>query len=154
LTIGNYNTYIVFVKIDQVLASDVGPRRTAALVKWLQSLFKDDATVPVLVGGAAVELYTLGAYTTGDVDLIGSVTPRVARALTAADFERHRWSGSRTAGRTVNRRWRRSSDGRTQVREHGRHPVRAAAPVDSPPPEAVHRVEHPPALGQAAAVGG
>jgi len=77
------------VKIDQVLASDAGPRRTAALVKWLQSLFKGDATVPVLVGGAAVELYTLGAYTTGDVDLVGTVTPRAARALTAAGFERH-----------------------------------------------------------------
>ncbi len=76
------------MNIDEILASEEGPRRTAALVKWLQSLFEGDATVPVLVGGAAVELYTLGAYTTGDVDLIGSVTPRVARALTAAGFER------------------------------------------------------------------
>jgi hypothetical protein len=77
------------VKIDQVLASEEGPRRTAALVVWLQSLFEHDGTVPVLVGGAAVELYTLGAYTTGDVDLVGTVTPRAARALKAAGFERH-----------------------------------------------------------------
>ena len=89
LTNDIYNTYIVSVKIDQVLASEEGPRRTAALVVWLQSLFEQDGTVPVLVGGAAVELYTLGAYTTGDVDLAGTVTPRVARALTAAGFERH-----------------------------------------------------------------
>ena len=89
LTNDIYNTYIVSVKIDQVLASEEGPRRTAALVKWLQSLFEGDTGVPVLVGGAAVELYTLGAYTTGDVDLAGTVTPRVARALTAAGFERH-----------------------------------------------------------------
>ena len=77
------------MEIDRVLASEEGPRRTAALVVWLQSLFEQDGTVPVLVGGAAVELYTVGAYTTGDVDLVGTVTPRVARALTAAGFERH-----------------------------------------------------------------
>jgi predicted nucleotidyltransferase len=78
----------VVVSIDEILASEEGPRRTAALVKWLQSLFEGDATVPVLVGGAAVELYTLGAYTTGDVDLVGTVTPRVVRDLTAAGFKR------------------------------------------------------------------
>jgi hypothetical protein len=41
-----------------------------------------------LVGGAAVELYTCGAYVTGDLDLVGPVPSRVARALVAAGFER------------------------------------------------------------------
>lgn len=77
------------MKIERILVIDEGPTRTAALVGWLQSLFDDDGAVPVLVGGAAVELYTLGAYTTGDVDLVGSVTPGVARALEEAGFERH-----------------------------------------------------------------
>ena len=77
------------MNIETILAAEEGPRRTAALVEWMQGLFKDDGTVPVLVGGAAVELYTGGAYTTGDVDLVGAVNPGVARALRAAGFERH-----------------------------------------------------------------
>jgi hypothetical protein len=76
------------VEIEEVLKLDEGPERTAALAAWLQGLFTDDAAAPVLVGGAAVELYTLGAYTTGDVDLVGAVTPGVARALKEAGFER------------------------------------------------------------------
>lgn len=75
--------------IDEILALDEGPRRTAALVGWLQSLFDEAETTPVLVGGAAVELYTHGAYTTGDIDLVGTVTPGAVRALAAAGFERH-----------------------------------------------------------------
>jgi hypothetical protein len=76
------------VKFEEVLELDEGPRRTAALVSWLQGLSEDEAAAPVLVGGAAVELYTLGAYTTGDVDLVGSVTPGFTRGLKEAGFER------------------------------------------------------------------
>jgi hypothetical protein len=76
------------VEIDDVFAADDGPIRTAALVAWVQGLFVEDGTIPVLVGGAAVELYTTGAYTTGDVDLVGHVTAGAARALSAAGFTR------------------------------------------------------------------
>jgi len=75
--------------LDEILSLEEGPGRTAALVAWLQSLFEGEDATPVLVGGAAVELYTLGAYTTGDVDLVGSVTPSVARLLKESGFERH-----------------------------------------------------------------
>jgi hypothetical protein len=75
--------------IAEILQLEEGPDRTAALVAWIQGLFPDRGAAPVLVGEAAVELYTLGAYTTGDVDLVGSVTPEVARALAGAGFERH-----------------------------------------------------------------
>jgi len=67
---------------------DEGPERTAALVAWLQSLYEDEASIPVLVGGAAVELLTGGAYTTGDLDFIGEVPDEVARRLSDAGFER------------------------------------------------------------------
>lgn len=41
----------------------------------------------VLVGGSLVEFYTTGAYTTGDVDLVGDRDP-IGALLTAAGFER------------------------------------------------------------------
>jgi hypothetical protein len=76
------------VKVDQVLEMKPGPERTAALVAWLQSRF-ETADVPVLVGGAAVELYTGGAHTTGDLDFVGRVPASVVRQLETAGFERH-----------------------------------------------------------------
>jgi hypothetical protein len=42
---------------------------------------------PVLVGGGAVELYTAGAFVTGDIDLIGDIK-RVADALEEMGFVR------------------------------------------------------------------
>lgn len=42
----------------------------------------------MLVGGAALELYTHGAYTTGDLDFVGTVPEPIARELVAAGFER------------------------------------------------------------------
>ena len=77
------------MEIDEILALDESPSRTAALVSWIQSLYEDEDSAPILVGGAAVELYTTGAYTTGDLDLVGHVPPAVARALESAGFDRH-----------------------------------------------------------------
>jgi hypothetical protein len=53
---------------------------------WIQSLYS--TRPPVLVGGAAVELYTGGAYTTGDYDFVGGVPESVGRALEEAGFKR------------------------------------------------------------------
>jgi len=54
----------------------------------VQGLYGTDENKPILVGGAAVELYTGGAYTTGDLDFVGTVPPVVASALKKAGFER------------------------------------------------------------------
>ena len=75
--------------IEEILSLVEGPARTAALVAWIQGLSAQEEQTPVLVGGAAVELYTGGAYTTGDIDLVGPMTPSVERGLQAAGFERH-----------------------------------------------------------------
>ena len=61
----------------------------AAIASWVQSLFAPDEAVPTLVGGAAVELYTGGAYRTGDLDFVGVVTAAVAQRMRDAGFERH-----------------------------------------------------------------
>jgi hypothetical protein len=88
LTIG-YNIYIVKHKssfLSEALTLPEGPTRTAAVAAWIQSLYP--SAPPILVGGAAVELYTGGAYTTGDLDFVGSVPATVSKALEEAGFRR------------------------------------------------------------------
>jgi len=75
------------MEIEETLRLPESSARTAWIVAWIQSLYAE-AERPVLVGGAAVELITGGAYTTGDIDLVGSTPPVVARALEAAGFSR------------------------------------------------------------------
>ena len=66
-----------------------GPGRTAALVAWFQGLYVAlGEEPPVLVGGAAVELYTGGAYTTGDLDFVGVVPEAVAERLREEGFSK------------------------------------------------------------------
>lgn len=70
---------------QKVLGTPDGPERTAAIAAWVQATFKDP---PVLVGGAAVELYTKGAYTSGDFDFVGGVPAAVAKQFEAEGFHR------------------------------------------------------------------
>jgi hypothetical protein len=49
---------------------------------------KQGASRPVLVGGAAVELYTGGAVTSGDFDLVTSDDEKLLSALEAVGFKR------------------------------------------------------------------
>src|SRR5687768_5595809 len=63
-----------------------GPERTAALAAWFQGLYREERDKPVLVGGAALELYTRGAYRTGDLDVVGHVPADVEGMLREAGF--------------------------------------------------------------------
>ena len=80
-----YNIYIV--RWEAILALPAGADRTAALAAWFQGLFPVGKQ-PVLVGGAAVELFTGGAYTTGDLDFVGSVPASVGARLEEHGFRR------------------------------------------------------------------
>lgn len=75
------------MKLASILERPEGPARTAGLVAWIQGLFPEGAE-PVLVGGAAVELYTGGGYVTGDLDLVGFVPRDVAATLRSSGFTR------------------------------------------------------------------
>jgi len=81
-----YNIKLVKITFEEAIRLSEGPRRTAAVAAWVQSLYS--SRPPVLTGGAAVELYTAGAYTTGDLDFIGDVTAEVAAQLEEAGFKR------------------------------------------------------------------
>lgn len=84
-----YNIYIVTnVRFSEIVALPEGLARTAAIAAWVQGLYPPGERKPVLVGGAAVELYTGGAYTTGDFDFVGSVPTAVRQKLEKAGFER------------------------------------------------------------------
>lgn len=74
--------------LNDILRSKEGPERTARLVAWFQRLFGESMNVPVLVGGAALELYCGGAYQTGDLDFVGHVPPAVARELEESGFRK------------------------------------------------------------------
>lgn len=79
------------VSFEGILQLPRGQKRSAALVAWFQGLYEAEGQIPpVLVGGGAVELYTGGAYTTGDLDFVGAEPgPGVERELRDAGFERH-----------------------------------------------------------------
>jgi hypothetical protein len=76
-----------------LLALPEGPAKTAALAAWFQGLYPEGAQLPVLVGGAAVEIYCGGGYVTGDLDFVGEVPPSVVRRLREVGFRRkgRRW---------------------------------------------------------------
>lgn len=72
--------------MSPILELAAGLKRTAALAEWVQGLYEDEP--PVLVGGAAVELYSGGSYTSGDLDFVGEVPRTVEARLRDAGFEK------------------------------------------------------------------
>ncbi len=68
-------------------AADAG-ERTLLLAAVLTDAFKAVGWQPVLVGGAAVEVYTRAAYMTADLDFVAPSGPATQRVMEALGFER------------------------------------------------------------------
>ena len=66
---------------------DPARRRLLALGVVADRL-REDELEPILVGGAALEFYTAGGYSTGDVDLALPVGPDVDQAFADLGFEK------------------------------------------------------------------
>ncbi len=92
-----YNVWIVTGLLARLRLPD-GPRRTAALVSWFQSLYRT-GPAPVLVGRAAAQLHARAGGAGGDLDFVGEVSAEAATALRRIGF------------REQERRWDLASDG-------------------------------------------
>ncbi|MFQ6014926.1 MAG: DUF6036 family nucleotidyltransferase [Anaerolineae bacterium] len=56
-------------------------------VGWLVEQLKPHNVRPIIVGGHALEFYTLGSYTTADIDLVCSEPDKIGQLLREAQFE-------------------------------------------------------------------
>lgn len=75
-------------RID-ALADEPDPtRRKLVALGVLTARLAEDGVEPILVGGFALEVYTDGGYTTGDVDLALEPSPAVDEAFADLGFEK------------------------------------------------------------------
>lgn len=62
------------------------PERHVEIIAILSEALKPHDIRPILVGGAAVEFYTRGGYTTGDIDLVAPGGRELAETMRALGF--------------------------------------------------------------------
>ena len=62
------------------------PERHVEIVAILTEALRPHDLRPILVGGAAVEFYTRGSYTTGDIDLVAPGGRELAETMRALGF--------------------------------------------------------------------
>ncbi|HEV8238005.1 MAG TPA: UbiD family decarboxylase [Thermoanaerobaculia bacterium] len=73
----------------EALADEPNPaRRRLVALALVADRLAEDAIEPILVGGAALEVYTHGGYATGDVDLALPNVPEVDRAFADLGFRK------------------------------------------------------------------
>jgi hypothetical protein len=118
------------MNLQKLFELEDGPRKTAALTAWIQGRIDPGGSPPILVGGAAVELFTHGAYTTGGLDFVGEISKTLERDLEAAahlDAERFEarvessgWSRALASVREFARRWERDEPSEDEVEQWAR----------------------------------
>lgn len=71
------------------LADEPNPaRRRLVALALVADRLAEDSIEPILVGGAALEIYTEGGYATGDIDLALPKVPEVDRAFADLGFRK------------------------------------------------------------------
>lgn len=73
------------------LKTKLGAAPDATRRRWyFAAILREEAAVPVddflVVGGSAIEIYTVGQYTSGDIDIISSERKRIGAVLRAWEF--------------------------------------------------------------------
>ena len=63
-------------------------KRQVSIAGIITEALKPLGIVPVVVGGAAVEFYTLGQYATMDIDFVGIINDEMKQVMTDLGFER------------------------------------------------------------------
>jgi len=78
------------LKLQLVRAAKIreGAERTVSLAGGLAQALRTIGQDPVLVGGAAVEFYTQGGYSTSDIDMIAEGGRELARVMEELGFEK------------------------------------------------------------------
>ena len=87
----HYNVWVVTGLLARLRLPE-GHRRTAALASWFQGLYPA-GRAPILVGGAAAQLYARAEGVPDDLDFVGDVPPSVVERLRRLGFreEGRRW---------------------------------------------------------------
>ena len=73
-------------RVDELASQPDRMRRRLVALGALTARLAPHGIEPILVGGCALEVYTDGGYTTGDVDLALASTPEVDRAFADLGF--------------------------------------------------------------------
>lgn len=69
-------------ELERIKKSKTGLEKLILFMGWLTKKFKETALPPpVLVGGSAVEVYTFGYYTSGDIDLVSERKDKIREIL-------------------------------------------------------------------------
>lgn len=72
--------------LERLQAEKNPGKRRLLLVGFLGDALRDKAVKPIIVGGQAVEIYTMGDYTTNDLDLVTPHRHQVGAALESLGF--------------------------------------------------------------------
>ena len=74
--------------LEKVKAEKNELKKMLLFLSWLNKALRERGikSLPILVGGSAVELYTFGRYTTGDIDLVAQEKDKVRELLLSSGF--------------------------------------------------------------------
>jgi len=72
---------------QRLLTTQDSLKRRLLFIGWLTAELKTHGIEPILVGGNALEFYTLGAYATVDIDLVCTHPEQIDRLLQGEGFQ-------------------------------------------------------------------